>query len=78
VQAITDNAPGGCTPEEIAGDEIFPSIPVDVMRRILAYAGASQIDTSETEKQLRSHIQQRKRLPTARIAGKRHQRTWGR
>ena len=39
VQAIINNAREGCTAEEIAGDDIFPSIPVDVVRRILAYAG---------------------------------------
>ena len=38
VQAILDNAEAGCTPEEIAGPDIYPSIPVDVVRRILAFA----------------------------------------
>jgi hypothetical protein len=41
VQGIIDNARGGCTPEEIADAEVFPSIPVDVVRRILAYTGVS-------------------------------------
>ena len=37
VQAILDNAED-CSPEEIA-TEIFPSVSVEVVRRILAFAG---------------------------------------
>jgi uncharacterized protein (DUF433 family) len=37
VQAILDNAED-CTAEEIA-TEIFPSVPVEVVRRILVFAG---------------------------------------
>jgi uncharacterized protein (DUF433 family) len=37
LQAILDNAED-CTPEEIAGPDIFPSLTVDGVRRILAYA----------------------------------------
>ena len=39
VQAILDNAED-CTPEEIAGPDIYPDLSVDVVRRILAFAGA--------------------------------------
>jgi uncharacterized protein (DUF433 family) len=38
VDAILNNAEAGATPEEIARD-IFPSITLDQVRRILAYAG---------------------------------------
>ena len=38
VQAILDNAED-CSPEEIAGPDIFPDLDVDVVRRILAHAG---------------------------------------
>jgi uncharacterized protein (DUF433 family) len=37
VQGIIDNAED-CSPEEIAGPDIYPSIPLDVVRRILAFA----------------------------------------
>ena len=37
VQGILDNA-GDCSAEEIAS-EIFPSVPVEIVRRILAFAG---------------------------------------
>jgi uncharacterized protein (DUF433 family) len=37
VQGILDNAED-CTPEEIAGPDIF-DLPVDVVRRILVHAG---------------------------------------
>jgi len=36
VQGILDNAED-CTPEEIAGPDIYPDIPVEVVRRILDY-----------------------------------------
>jgi uncharacterized protein (DUF433 family) len=42
VQAILDNAED-CTPEEIAGPDIYPSIPVDIVRRILRFAYQSEI-----------------------------------
>jgi uncharacterized protein (DUF433 family) len=29
----------GCSAEEIAGPDIYPEIPLDVVRRILAFAG---------------------------------------
>ncbi len=37
VQGILDNA-ADATAEEIAGPDIYPNIPLDVVRRILAYA----------------------------------------
>lgn len=39
VQAIIDNFEGGCSAEEIAGPDIYPELSVDVVRRILAFAG---------------------------------------
>jgi uncharacterized protein (DUF433 family) len=39
VQAILDNA-DDCTPEEIAGPDIYPDLSVDVVRRILKFARA--------------------------------------
>jgi uncharacterized protein (DUF433 family) len=39
VQAIIDNFEGGCSAEEIAGLDIYPSILFDAVRRILAFAG---------------------------------------
>ena len=38
VQGIVDNAEAGCSAEEIAR-EIFPSVTVEQVRRILAFAG---------------------------------------
>jgi uncharacterized protein (DUF433 family) len=38
VDAILANA-ADCTPEEIAGPDIYPELSVDVVRRILAFAG---------------------------------------
>jgi uncharacterized protein (DUF433 family) len=38
VQAIIDNAED-YSPEEIAGPDIYPELSVDVVRRILAFAG---------------------------------------
>jgi uncharacterized protein (DUF433 family) len=38
VQGILDNA-ADCTPEEIAGPDIYPELSVEVVRRILAFAG---------------------------------------
>jgi uncharacterized protein (DUF433 family) len=38
VQAILDNAAAGCTPEEIAGPDIFPSLDIETVRRILAFS----------------------------------------
>jgi uncharacterized protein (DUF433 family) len=40
VQGILDNAEAGCTAEEIAGEEIYPSISVDVVRRILRWSAS--------------------------------------
>jgi uncharacterized protein (DUF433 family) len=37
VEGILDNAED-CTPEEIAGPDIFPDLSVDVVRRILRFA----------------------------------------
>jgi uncharacterized protein (DUF433 family) len=37
-QAVVDNAKAGCTPEEIAGPDIFPSIPLAVVQRVLRFA----------------------------------------
>ena len=37
VQGILDNAED-CTPEEIAGPDIYPDLSVDVVQRILDYA----------------------------------------
>jgi uncharacterized protein (DUF433 family) len=36
---ITGQFEAGCTPEEIAGPDIYPELSVDVVRRILAFAG---------------------------------------
>jgi uncharacterized protein (DUF433 family) len=36
VQGILDNAED-CTPEEIAGPDIYPELSVDLVRRILAF-----------------------------------------
>jgi uncharacterized protein (DUF433 family) len=36
VQGIIANAEAGCTAEEIAGPDIYPDLPVDQVRRILA------------------------------------------
>jgi uncharacterized protein (DUF433 family) len=36
--AIVANAMAGCTAEDIAGPDIFPSIPLDVVRRVLRFA----------------------------------------
>ena len=36
--AIVENAMAGCTAEEIAGPEIFPSIPLAVVQRVLRFA----------------------------------------
>lgn len=38
VQAILNNAED-CSPEEIAGPDIFPDLDMGVVRRILAHAG---------------------------------------
>lgn len=40
-QAIVDNARAGCSAEEIAGPDIFPSISLDVVRRVLRFAGSA-------------------------------------
>ena len=45
VQGILDNAEE-CSAEEIAGD-IYPSITVEVVRRILAFAGGTPLDYSD-------------------------------
>jgi uncharacterized protein (DUF433 family) len=37
VQGILDNA-ADCTPEEIAGPDIYPDLSVEVVRRILGFA----------------------------------------
>jgi uncharacterized protein (DUF433 family) len=36
--AIVANAMAGCTAEDIAGPDIFPSIPLDVVQRVLRFA----------------------------------------
>ena len=36
--AIVENARAGCTAEEIAGPDIFPSIPLDIVQRVLRFA----------------------------------------
>jgi uncharacterized protein (DUF433 family) len=36
--AIVENARAGCTAEEIAGPDIFPSIPLAVVQRVLRFA----------------------------------------
>lgn len=41
VQAILDNAED-CTPEEIAGPDIYPDLPLDLVRRVLAFAAAGR------------------------------------
>src|SRR5271170_7483891 len=45
VQAILDNAED-CSAEEIA-TEIFPSLSLDVVKRILAFAGVTALDYSD-------------------------------
>jgi uncharacterized protein (DUF433 family) len=35
---ITGQFEAGCNAEEIAGPDIYPDIPLEVVRRILAYA----------------------------------------
>jgi uncharacterized protein (DUF433 family) len=46
VQAIIDNAED-CSPEEIAGPDIYPELSVDVVKRILAFAGIKALDYSD-------------------------------
>ena len=36
--AIVENARAGCRAEEIAGPDIFPSIPLDIVQRVLRFA----------------------------------------
>ena len=36
--AIVENARAGCTAEEITGPDIFPSIPLDIVQRVLRFA----------------------------------------
>ena len=36
--AIVENARAGCTAEEIAGSDIFPTIPLDIVQRVLRFA----------------------------------------
>ena len=36
--AIVENAKAGCTAEDIAGPDIFPSIPLDIVQRVLCFA----------------------------------------
>ena len=36
--AIVENARAGCSAEEIAGPDIFPSIPLAVVERVLRFA----------------------------------------
>jgi uncharacterized protein (DUF433 family) len=43
VQAILDNAKD-CTPEEIAGPDIYPDLSVDTVRRVLRFAYQSELD----------------------------------
>jgi uncharacterized protein (DUF433 family) len=43
VERILDNA-GDCTPEQIAGPDIFPSLTVKQVRRVLRFAYQAQID----------------------------------
>jgi uncharacterized protein (DUF433 family) len=45
VQAILDNAED-CSADEIA-TEIFPSVPVEIVQRILAFAGVTPLDYSD-------------------------------
>jgi uncharacterized protein (DUF433 family) len=45
VQAILDNAED-CSAEEIA-TEMFPSVPVEIVHRILAFAGVTPLDYSD-------------------------------
>ena len=40
--AIVENAMAGCTAEEIAGPDIFPSIPLDIVQRVLRFAKITQ------------------------------------
>jgi uncharacterized protein (DUF433 family) len=46
VQGILDNAED-CSPEEIAGPDIYPELSVDVVRRILAFANAAPLHRNE-------------------------------
>lgn len=46
VDAILTNAED-CSPEEIAGPDIYPDISVEVVKRILAFAGVTALDYSD-------------------------------
>jgi hypothetical protein len=52
LQGILDKADAGATPEDIAGPDNYPSISVDVVRRILRFArlaeAASLLERAET------------------------------
>jgi uncharacterized protein (DUF433 family) len=39
---ILDQFDGGCTAQQIAGPDIYPNIPLDVVPRILRFAGPDE------------------------------------
>src|SRR5271169_1419526 len=43
VQGILDNFDGDQTPEEIAGPDIYPDLPVATVRRVLHFALSAQL-----------------------------------
>ena len=51
VQGILDNAED-CTPEQIAGPGIFPSLTVAQVRRVLRFAYQAQIDVLYEQRRL--------------------------
>ena len=51
VQGLLDNAED-CTPEQIAGPGIFPSLTVEQVRRVLRFAYQAQIDSIYEQRRL--------------------------
>jgi uncharacterized protein (DUF433 family) len=45
-QDIIGQFDAGCSAEEIAGPDIYPEIPLDVVRRVLAFADRSAAGAS--------------------------------
>jgi hypothetical protein len=41
---ITGQAENGCSPEQIAGPDIYPELDVDVVRRVLLFAYVSELN----------------------------------
>ena len=51
VQGILDNAED-CSPEQIAGPDIFPDLTVEQVRRVLRFAYQAQIDVLYEQRRL--------------------------